>query len=35
MDGDDYIVVMVYVNQYCMLRIGCEHPHFNQLNLAN
>jgi hypothetical protein len=39
MDGDDYLVVMVYVNQIligylCMLRVGCKHPHVNQLNLA-
>ena len=38
--GDDYHVVMVYVNQIllgylCMLRVGCKHPHVNQLNLAN
>jgi hypothetical protein len=37
---DDYLVVMAYVNQYCldtfvMLRVGCKHPHVNQLNLAN
>jgi hypothetical protein len=40
MDGDDYHVVMVYINQIllgylCMLRVGCKHPHVNQLNLAN
>jgi hypothetical protein len=40
MDGDDYLVVMVYVNQILlgylyMLRVGCKHPHVNQLNLAN
>jgi hypothetical protein len=39
MDGDDYLVVMVYVNHIllgylCMLRVGCKHPHVNQLNLA-
>jgi hypothetical protein len=40
MDGDDYLVVMVYVNQILLgylyiLRVGCKHPHVNQLNLAN
>jgi hypothetical protein len=39
MDGDDYLVVMVYVNQIllgylCMLRVGCKHPHVNQLILV-
>jgi hypothetical protein len=39
MNGDDYHVVMVHVNQIllgylCMLRVGCKHPHVNQLNLA-
>jgi hypothetical protein len=39
MDEDDYLVVMVHVNQIlhgylCMPRIGCKHPHVNQLNLA-
>jgi hypothetical protein len=39
MDGDDYPVVMVHVNQIllgylCMFRVGCKHPYVNQLNLA-
>jgi hypothetical protein len=39
MDGDDYLVAMVYVNQIllgylCMFRVGCKHPHVNQLNLV-
>jgi hypothetical protein len=37
---DDYIVVMVYVNQYCLdtfacVRIRCKPYHINQQNLAN
>jgi hypothetical protein len=40
MDGDDYLVVMVYVKSIllgylCMFRVGCKHLHVNQLNLAN
>jgi hypothetical protein len=34
MDGDEYLVVMVYVNQI-LLRVGCKHPHVNKINLAN
>jgi hypothetical protein len=39
MDGGDYLVVMVHINQIllgylCMLRVGCNHSHVNQLNLA-
>jgi hypothetical protein len=39
MDGDDYLEVMVHINQIllgylCMLRVGCKHPHVNQLTLA-
>jgi hypothetical protein len=37
---DDYLVVMVYVNQnllgyLCMLRLRCIPSHVNQLKMAN
>jgi hypothetical protein len=37
---NDYLVVMVYVNNCCleniyMFRIECKHAHVNQQNLAN
>jgi hypothetical protein len=36
---DDYILVMAYVNQYCldtfMFRIRCKPFHVNQWNLVN
>jgi hypothetical protein len=40
MHGDDYHVVMAYLNQYCLdtfacLEVGCKYPHAWILNLAN
>jgi hypothetical protein len=33
--SDDYLVVMAYVNQYCLDTFaGCKHPHVNELNMA-
>jgi hypothetical protein len=40
MNDDDYLVVMVYDNQYsirylCMVSLGCKLSHVNQLKMAN
>jgi hypothetical protein len=35
MDGDDYLVVMVYVNQYCLDTFACLVLDANILRLIN
>jgi hypothetical protein len=35
MDGDDYLIVMVYVNQYCLDTFACLEYDVNVLMLIN